>query len=883
MGRREVRMSSHRRLFRLGAFLCIPWILLPTASADASDIVQASTPAEIVTAILSANASGTTTEIHVAPGDYQFTDTFDSADGPSLLPPITGTVLLIGQKPDTTRFLNGGVQARFINVRENGILQVRGISLIGGVVFPDCPLPPDPCTPGGGAALNAGGRLWFEDSVLSGNGAIEGSGREALGGAILSTDGDLHVVNTTVSGNVSTKFGGGIAVLGGTATLRNSVVSGNNVSAGNTFRHGAILLGFGLYIGNAEVSIDHSTVSKNTNAISGDPEPHVMHGFGIFNANGTVSITNSAVVENASRPAAPDNPNLYQRYAGAGGGIYNGGTMFIADSTVAGNAAGTFGGGIANFRKLTLQSVTVARNQVYEVVYGDPNVGAPLYPPGCNYFPPSNVGPPDFSGCFAGGGGIWTDPAATTTVLSTAVALNALDPRPAPGGSFGPDCVGVTISNGYNAIGVATDCQLQQPGSPNPAPSDLLGVDAELGDLTDDGVPGHAHVPILIGSPLIDAGSPACTVRDQLGAPRADGDHDGLVECDIGAVEFPPSPDGSTLTVAQSQAGQSLVTSAGTWNFGAASNVFGSAVLLNGGGTSGWATLLEVANGGQLYARASDGSWWRFNNPGWSASTAPSGGQISPDGSTLTVAQSLAGGTLVTSAGTWNFGAASNVSGNAVLLNGGGTNGWAALLQVANGGQLYAQASDGSWWRFNGSGWSASTAPSGGPISPDGSTLTVAQSLVGGTLVTSAGTWNLGAASNVSGNAVLLNGGGTNGWAVLLKVANGGRLYAQAGDGSWWQWNNPGWSTAPSEGLVSPDGSTIDIGDFGSTLVTSAGVWNFGVLANEYGRSVLLNGGGTGGWGVLLKVANGGQLYAQAGDRSWWRWNGIGWSSSAAP
>ena len=47
--------------------------------------------------------------------------------------------------------------------------------------------------------------------------------------------------------------------------------------------------------------------------------------------------------------------------------------MFIADSTVAGNATGTFGGGIANFGKLTLQSVTVARNQVAaESRQGDP-------------------------------------------------------------------------------------------------------------------------------------------------------------------------------------------------------------------------------------------------------------------------------------------------------------------------------------------------------------------------------------------------------------------------------------------------------------------------------------------------------------------------------
>ena len=96
---------SYRRLSGLGAFLCISWIILPTASADASDTVQAGTPNEIVSAILGANASGRTTEIHVAPGDYQFTETFDSADGPSFLPPITGTVLLIGQKADTTRFI----------------------------------------------------------------------------------------------------------------------------------------------------------------------------------------------------------------------------------------------------------------------------------------------------------------------------------------------------------------------------------------------------------------------------------------------------------------------------------------------------------------------------------------------------------------------------------------------------------------------------------------------------------------------------------------------------------------------------------------------------------------------------------------------------------
>jgi hypothetical protein len=175
------------------------------------------------------------------------------------------------------------------------------------------------------------------------------------------------------------------------------------------------------------------------------------------------------------------------------------------------------------------------------------------------------------------------------------------------------------------------------------------------------------------------------------------------------------SADGSTLTVAQSQAGGSLVTSAGTWTFGASSNNYGNSISLNGAGVGGHATLLEVANGGQVYAQASDGSWWKWNNPGWSSSSAPpTTTTVSPDGSTLTVAQSQAGGSLVTASGVWTFGASSNVYGNSISLNGAGVGGHATLLEVANGGQIYAQASDGSWWKWNNPGWSSSSAPTAG-------------------------------------------------------------------------------------------------------------------------------------------------------------------------
>jgi len=527
-------MFFHSRVLQLIASLCASCAILPTASAHGIDTVQAHTAEDIVNAILSANTSGKTTVIHVEPGEYAFAESFDADGGPSLLPPITGTVLLLGKRADTTRFINSGQLARFINVRENGILQVRGISFSGGVKWVDCQSSPDspqPCPHGGGAALNAGGLLWFEDSVLSGNTTFEYD-REALGGAILSTGGHLHVANTTISGNRAQRVGGGIAVLGGTATLVNSIVTGNTLSAGYAPK-GAALIGFGLYIQNAEVSIDHSTVSRNTNNSAQDAFAGILHGFGIYNDGGTVSITNSAVVGNGEAGGTPTEP-------GAGGGVYNGGTMLIADSTVAGNAAGTLGGGIANFGKLTLQSVTVARNQVAGIARND--VNRIPYPPTCHSDTPFD---PGHLLCYAGGGGIWNaNGLATTTMLSTAVALNTQNQVPLAG-TYGPDCFGGFYSNDYNAIGVLEQryCYLIVPGSgsTDPAANDQVPVDAQLGDLTDDGEPGNAHVPLLSGSPLIDAGGKVlsdCTLRDQLGERRTDGDHDGRVECDVGAVEF---------------------------------------------------------------------------------------------------------------------------------------------------------------------------------------------------------------------------------------------------------------------------------------------------------------------------------------------------------
>jgi len=72
-------------------------------------------------------------------------------------------------------------------------------------------------------------------------------------------------------------------------------------------------------------------------------------------------------------------------------------------------------------------------------------------------------------------------------------------------------------------------------------------------------------------------------------------------------------------------------------------------------------------------------------------------------------------GSLVSSAGTWTFNT-TIAGGYAAQLNGHqvASNPPTLELEVANHGNLYANNSDGSWWQWNGSGWSTSSNPTGG-------------------------------------------------------------------------------------------------------------------------------------------------------------------------
>ena len=201
---------------------------------------------------------------------------------------------------------------------------------------------------GAGTLCDGSGTVTVSNSVVSGNNAA------GAGGGIANGSGTVSVLNSTISGNVTTHAfsgGGGIANAGGTVVLTNSTVSGNTSP-------GAFGNGGGIYnIGSA--TITNSTVSGNQAGGShggGD-------GGGIANFSGdTLTLTNSTVSGNTAK------------VGGSGGGIFNeGGSVALVYSTISGNILGfnnvqsTYGAGgdIDNFisGSMSLLSSIVANSK----------------------------------------------------------------------------------------------------------------------------------------------------------------------------------------------------------------------------------------------------------------------------------------------------------------------------------------------------------------------------------------------------------------------------------------------------------------------------------------------------------------------------------------
>ncbi len=212
-------------------------------------------------------------------------------------------------------------------------------------------------------------------------------------------------------------------------------------------------------------------------------------GGGISNG-GTTTVSNSTI-----------SGNLVS--LGSGGGIDNGGTLTVSNSTISSNSVTSEGGGIYNEGTVTLVFSTLTLNKAANGagVYNAPSfvVGSVVLPPG------------------------------TANVRNTIIAgnLNITD-------GVNPDVSGDFISNGYNLIGDGT-------GSNGfDATGDIVGtsdnpIDPRLASLDFNGGSTQT-IALLPDSPAINAGDPTMLPTDpktdQRGNPRVSGG------TDIGAFEF---------------------------------------------------------------------------------------------------------------------------------------------------------------------------------------------------------------------------------------------------------------------------------------------------------------------------------------------------------
>jgi len=233
-------------------------------------------------------------------------------------------------------------------------------------------------------------------------------------------------------------------------------------------------------------------------------------------------------------------------YWQGGGGIYSGdgATLQLIDSSVSNNHAAWSGGGVYSFFNTT---TTIVRSTISGNVSND--VGGGIRSLGDFTITDSTISGNTATGWH--GGAIFQTDGDITITNSTITNNIAPDWAPSTffigqfGGGFVPKLtltntiitgnrwyaceklasgtVGNVVSGGHNIV---------QDDSCNPAASDLIGANPQLGPLADNGGPTLTHA-LLSGSPAIDGGDDAaCSATDQRGITRPQGAH-----CDIGSYE----------------------------------------------------------------------------------------------------------------------------------------------------------------------------------------------------------------------------------------------------------------------------------------------------------------------------------------------------------
>lgn len=312
---------------------------------------------------------------------------------------------------------------------------------------------------------------------------IEGRGHSLFGSGYHSffdvdSRGNLTINHLTLTGGADQ--GGGAIFNRGILIVNNSEFSNNSAylhGGGAISNSGSLLIVGSVFAGNSAASYSGAIHNLGELVIKDS----------IFHANSVEFADYEGSVANA-------------------GAIYNDGELNIHSSTFSDNSAAGVGGAIVSGGELSISATTIVRNSALH--------GGGLYVYGFDsYASDSTLSHVTLARNAARlGGGIYVDsmPNAIVNVRNSIIAQNT-----------GGDCFGGLNQDTGNLL---LDGSCYSPHGHSPA----------FGALTEseDGLPGY--LPLMAGSPAIDAAHPAyCEGTDQIGTPRPQG-----AACDIGAIEF---------------------------------------------------------------------------------------------------------------------------------------------------------------------------------------------------------------------------------------------------------------------------------------------------------------------------------------------------------
>lgn len=309
----------------------------------------------------------------------------------------------------------------------------------------------------------------------------------------------------------------------------------------------------------AAIYLENLTVGKSLTITGSSSSTTIIDGGGV---NTVVTISSGSIVTLSkltmrngfwsgivnSGVLAIDAVYVTGNRACVGGGIANSGVLTVNQSTISGNnvfQAGictSLGAGIANSGTATINSSTISGNSATGS-YGPRGGGILNWRTGTltvnNSTLTGNTG--------SNGGAIFNFESGTVRINSSTIGANGTRVNLYNGGpamtiqnsivansTGAPNCYGTITSKGYN-LSSDSSCIFNSSGDRN-------NVSPVLGTLGSHGGPTRT-IPLLTGSPAIDAGNPSgCTdglghllKTDQRGKPRPD--PEDTAGCDIGAYE----------------------------------------------------------------------------------------------------------------------------------------------------------------------------------------------------------------------------------------------------------------------------------------------------------------------------------------------------------